>query len=168
MTGPIKGADPDRAPVSPHLEAAGPAAMGPDQRRAAEPARDISLRLTAADNSPVEVRLMERAGEVRVAVRSADAELSQAARAGLLQLVEQMAERGFDAEVWRPAAVERPVESGPDRHSRDAGASDQRGSDDRRHPGNRQGEQQNQRGSQPKWVDELETSFGPAKLRTGV
>ena len=166
--GPIKGADPDRAPVSPHLEAAGPAAVGPDQRRAAEPARDISLRLTAADKSPVEVRLMERAGEVRVAVRSADAELSQAARAGLSQLVERMAERGFDAEVWRPAAVERPVESGPDRHSRDAGASDQRGSDDRRHPGNRQGEQQHQRGSQPKWVDELETSFGPAKLRTGV
>jgi hypothetical protein len=144
------------------------------EHRATEPARDISLRLATPNQPPVEVRLMERSGELRVAVKSADAELSQTVRAGLSELVERLGERGFDAEVWRPAAGPQGAagDAGANGNTRHPGTSDDRRSADQngardnrdsRHP-----EQQNQRGEQPKWVDEIETGFRSTGKLTGA
>jgi flagellar hook-length control protein FliK len=51
----------------------------------------------------VEVRLSERAGEVRVAVRTPDGHLAGALRENLPELATRFAESGLRSAVWRPA-----------------------------------------------------------------
>ncbi len=67
------------------------------------PLRDISLHLSAADQDKVEVKVVQSAGEVRVAVRSADPELTVSLQQGLGDLVGRLESRGMHAETWKPA-----------------------------------------------------------------
>src|SRR5205807_1928170 len=89
-----------------------------------EPSRDITLRLSE-DNKSVEVRLVERSGELRVAVRSPDAQVAESVRAGLSDLVERLDQRGFETEVWRPqpGVTAQRSDAGSNSHpeSRDGG-----------------------------------------------
>jgi len=115
------------------------------------PARDIALRLNASDNSAVEVRLSERAGEVHVAVRSADPSLTESVRARLPELVDRLNARGFETEIWRPeqpAAAERGG-SHPNPDSQREQPSEQQ-------PGN--GRQKRDQ-AQPEWMEELSESL---------
>jgi len=114
-------------------------------------ARDIALRLNASDNSAVEVRLSERAGEVHVAVRSADPSLTESVRARLPELVDRLNARGFETEIWRPeqpAAAERGG-SHPNPDSQREQPSEQQ-------PGN--GRQKRDQ-AQPEWMEELSESL---------
>jgi hypothetical protein len=52
----------------------------------------------------VELRLTERAGEIRVAVRTADSHLAGTLRESLPALSSRLADSGFHAESWHPAA----------------------------------------------------------------
>jgi hypothetical protein len=65
-------------------------------------AREIKLELTGGDRR-VEVRLSDRAGEVRVAVRTPDSHLAGTLRENLPELSTRLAETGMRSEVWRPA-----------------------------------------------------------------
>src|SRR5207249_2551082 len=56
-------------------------------QRAGDSVRDISLKLTNKDQSSVQVRLSERAGELHVSVRTPDAGLTRGLREGLSDLV---------------------------------------------------------------------------------
>jgi hypothetical protein len=78
----------------------------------ASPARDIQLQLTQGDQR-VDVRLSERGGEVRVAVRTPDTQLAGALRDQLPRLSAQLEQTGFRTETWHPAISEAP--SGQDR-----------------------------------------------------
>jgi hypothetical protein len=51
----------------------------------------------------VDVRLIERSGEVRVAVRTPDAQLAGDLRANLSTLATRLEQSGFRAETWHPA-----------------------------------------------------------------
>ena len=123
-------------------------------------ARDIALRLSADDNSAVEVRLSEHAGEVRVVVRSADPQMAESVRAQLPELMDKLGARGFETEIWRPqqsSATERGgSESNPQSGSRDGGRDAQQERSGR--DGRQSGEE-----PQPKWMEELATSFHPPK-----
>lgn len=113
-------------------------------------ARDIALRLNASDNSAVEIRLSERAGEVRVAVRSADPALTESMRARLPELVDRLGARGFETEIWRPeqpAAEHGGTNPNPDSHREQAWEQQ---------PGN--GQQKRQQ-PQPEWMEELSESL---------
>lgn len=131
-----------------------------DKPVAAAPAQRISLTVSDSQNKPVEVHLMERAGEVRVSVRAADETMSHSMRADLGSLNGKLAQSGYNAESYTPAMANG------------GGASNERQSSDGRESsaGGRQNSQQNQsggqqqssrdgRGQRPAWVEELENSL---------
>lgn len=62
--------------------------------------REVSLHL-ADDESRVDIRLAEHAGEVRVTVHTPDRDLADSLRADLPDLVGKLHQSGFQAEVWR-------------------------------------------------------------------
>jgi hypothetical protein len=65
------------------------------------PVRDIAFQLPGTRG--VEVRVTERAGEVKVEVRSGDAALTQDLRANLHELVSNLERKGLSGEVAHPA-----------------------------------------------------------------
>jgi hypothetical protein len=77
-------------------------------------ARDIRLELGGNGNR-IEVRLQERAGEVRLAVRTPDAALAESLRDHLPSLSDRLEQSGFRADQWRvgeAAGSLRPLEVG--------------------------------------------------------
>jgi hypothetical protein len=125
--------------------------------RAGESVREISLRLTNADQSAVQVRLTERAGELHVSVRTPDVGLTRGLRDGLPDLMGKLQVNGYRAETWQPGG--NGNSTGQDR-GQDSGHSQQRNGGG----AGSHGQQQDSRGQEqeeqtPKWVNELETSI---------
>jgi hypothetical protein len=78
--------------------------------------RDMKFEVTGGQQR-VEVRLSERAGEVKMTVRTADEPLANTLRENLPALSARLAESGFKSEAWHPAAsstdeLRHTVESG--------------------------------------------------------
>lgn len=140
--------------------------FGPEDEKASGASasvRDISLKLTSKDQSPVQVRLSERAGELHVSVRTPDAGLTRGLRDGLSDLVGHLEHHGYRAESWQPTgngssnahdqAQDSPSHNNSSRQQNAGGSGS----------GSRQ--QQNARDHQepetqtPKWVGELESSL---------
>jgi hypothetical protein len=94
---PQSKAEPSRPEGSPEPEAGIPPSRPPAV------ARDIKLEVNGGDQR-VEVRLVERGGEVHVAVRTPDAHLASALREDLPALSSRLVESGFRTETWHPAA----------------------------------------------------------------
>jgi hypothetical protein len=127
---------------------------------AAAPAQHISLSLTDSDNQRVDVHLMERGGEVRVSVRTADEVLTHSMRADLGSLNGKLAQSGYSTESFAPTGANT------------SGFSNQRQSSEERDSaaGGKHNQPQNQSGGQqqpsrdgrrqrPAWVEELENSL---------
>lgn len=66
---------------------------------------DIRLELSGSGERRVEVRVTERAGEVRVAVRTPDQQLAGSLRENLPTLSSKLNDSGFRAEAWHPAST---------------------------------------------------------------
>lgn len=116
---------------------------------------------SAEGKNPVEVRVVERAGEVQVAVRTKDAQLAHVLREDLGQLVSRLESSGYRAETWHPAETTAGVRpSGQsqagdlDGHDSPNLAQDQRGGSGGQ---SQQGKHPQQ--GQPEWVDALEQSI---------
>jgi hypothetical protein len=71
--------------------------------KASGAAHDIRLEIGGGDHR-VEVRLMERGGEVRVDVRTPDTHLASTLREDLSALSSRLTESGFRTETWHPGA----------------------------------------------------------------
>jgi len=82
--------------------------------------RDIQLQLNHGEQR-VDVRLTERSGEVRVAVRTPDPQLAGSLREDLPQLSARLEQTGFRAETWHPTVSEAP--SGIERRMPAGGSS---------------------------------------------
>jgi len=72
------------------------------------PVQELSVVVSARageDRDPpqVQVRIVERGGEVKVAVHTPDVELSQALRERLGELVQRLEQTGYRTETWSPA-----------------------------------------------------------------
>jgi hypothetical protein len=94
-------------------------------------AHDIKLEVAGVDRR-VEVRLVERGGEVHMAVRTPDDRLAETLRAHLPQLSSRLEQSGFRADGWHAAgagATERRL----DVESAATGSGDTR--DEGRQPG---------------------------------
>jgi hypothetical protein len=76
---------------------------GTETARAPGAARDIRLEIGGGDHR-VEVRLMERGGEVHVDVRTPDTHLASTLREDLPALSSRLAESGFRTDTWHPGA----------------------------------------------------------------
>lgn len=70
-----------------------------------EPARDISFRIASATH-PVDIKLVERAGEIHVAVRSLDPALTKSLQANVSELAGKLERSGFHAETFIPGKLE--------------------------------------------------------------
>jgi hypothetical protein len=69
------------------------------------PLRELRFRIAEAGRrAGVEVRLDNGGQEVRVAVRTPQPELTEALRGGLHDLAARLAERGYEAQLWRPGS----------------------------------------------------------------
>ncbi len=126
-------------------------------KTAATPLQNISLQVGQAGAQKVEIRMVQQSGELQVAVRTGDADLSHGLQQGLSDLVGRLQESGFRAEAWRPG--------GPDLHSatvletKSSSESSQSGDSQPGNGGSRQesGQRQHNPSRRPAWVDELET-----------
>ena len=99
------GPAPHRPAEPPHTPPVRPTA-------AQTPARDIRLELVGTGRR-VEVRLEERAGEVRVSVRTPDGTLADTLRDNLPALSSRLEQSGFRADQWHAADANggmRPIE----------------------------------------------------------
>jgi hypothetical protein len=143
-----KAADTRPAPV----ESAGDVEAKP----AAPQAQQISLRIPGNNNQNVEIRVMDRAGEVRVSVHTPDETLAHSMREELGSLTGKLSQGGFGTEAWTPS---RPDSS---TFSNQRGTSDQQESTGGQRQGSQQGssDQQSKRddGRRPAWLEELENS----------
>jgi hypothetical protein len=116
------------APAEPHRPAT---ALPPEIAPLQPAARNIRVQVSSEEHR-VEVRLSERGGEVRVAVRTPDSQLAGALRDQLPALSARLEQSGFRAETWLPANAQRfdsssePVSAPPAPHSHE------------REPGNRE------------------------------
>jgi hypothetical protein len=143
-------------------------AAGEPQIKPSEPLKQLSIQVGDARQERVQLRVVEQAGQLQVAVRSASPELTQGLRQGLSDLVGRLDQSGFHAEAWRPGgtagAVQGPAETRQENtQAQSDGSQGQPGS-------SQQGRQQGNpnQSPRPQWVEELEGSFaGGGEQSTG-
>jgi hypothetical protein len=70
-----------------------------------QPIREISLKLADGGANQVDIQVVEHSGTVRVAVRTADQELTKSLQTNLGELVGRLEERGYKTETWIPTAA---------------------------------------------------------------
>ena len=145
------------SPATQRSEAAGDAPGQPAAARSErepEPAapqklaRDITLELDSGSQR-VAVRLVERGGEVHVAVRTPDASLAGDLRQALPSLAAKLEQTGFRTETWHPGTTPRhPAEAAAGGAPQDQNNQNGQGSSRERREGQpqpREGEQRPQR-----------------------
>jgi hypothetical protein len=123
---------------------------------------DITVRIPDASERAVDVRFVDRGGEVHVSVRTGDTEMAQTLRSGLNDFASRMDHAGIRAEIWRPGAdaSSSQNESQNQSFSDPRDQRDQRGSG--RNPSGSQDDADDNPGSssKPKWVEALEKASG--------
>jgi hypothetical protein len=155
-------------------EADAPVTQAPDLRAAPQgqptvqqgPLKDVSLSVEPVQGQKVEIRVVERAGEVRVAVHAPNSEVAQGLRQNLSELSDRLTETGYHTETWRPAASEAPATASDNKNSSGnpgGGDSQQQQNSSQQGRGQREQNQSNR----PRWVQEFETSLTTGTASTG-
>jgi len=158
-------AQPAAQPPSPAAQIASEEPVAPKP-----PATNISLQVGSAKGEVVEVRLTERAGELRVAVRTPDSDIAQGLRQGLSDLTTKLNDNGYRAETWHPADTSSLTFSAPRESGNNQGQSSNSGSQQQNQQGSQQqdGGRQNQNSSnRPRWVQELESNMRSGSQNSG-
>lgn len=131
--------------------------------KAVTPLKDISLQVGQTPEQRVEVRIVERSGELRVAVRTPDADLAHGLRQGLSEVVGRLSESGFRTETWHPGGTTGQVAS----TARSAETSADTPQQDSQGRGNTSHQEQqrhgNQQSNRPEWLDELDGTMSRNK-----
>lgn len=123
-----------------------------------DPLRNILLQLKSDDNRRIDVRLVERSGELHVAVKSADPVLAERLQQNMPELTSRLESEHFTHEVWMPKLSEaQRSESGSNSNDNSAGTDGRSGQQFNGEAGRRQGGQSQ---SRPDWVDLLENQIG--------
>jgi hypothetical protein len=128
------------------------------------PLKELSLQVGNQNQERVEVRMVERGGELHVAVRTGNADLAHGLREGMADLVSRLQETGFRTDTWRPvhAAASVSAASG----TQQSATEFRNQSDSHSNPGWSQQQSRDQHDHQqsnrPSWVEELEGSLTPA------
>ena len=121
--------------------------------------REISMRIATPDSPNVDIKLVDRAGSVRVAVRTDDTDLARNLQGGLSDLVQKLEKQGFEAEPWSPdrsagITMQPSQGSASGSNHQQQGSRDPRDASQQGHSG-----QQNGGRNRPRWVAELEEKF---------
>jgi hypothetical protein len=122
--------------------------------------QDISLQVGQAGAPKVEIHLVQHSGELQVAVRTGDADLSHGLQQGLPDLVGRLQENGFRAEAWRPGGTDSHpatvIETKSSSGSSASGNSQQDSQSGTSGSRQQSGQKQQNPSRRPAWVDELE------------
>jgi hypothetical protein len=119
-----------------------------------------------SNQESVELRVVQREGELHGAVRTGDADLAHGLRQGLPELVDRLDQGGFRPEAWRPAGVVTAPEPSSQTHSR---ASESQNPDSQSQPGwshQERGQRDHNQSNRPKWVEELEGNLAGGRERS--
>jgi hypothetical protein len=108
----------------------------------------------------VELRVTERYGEVRVAVRTTDVELQSGLRQSLPELVHRLEGEGYRADAWRPSGI--VAATTPISEARQSSQDFQRGDSQPQQGWSQQerGQHDHNHSQRPQWVEELEGNLG--------
>jgi hypothetical protein len=135
----------------------------------AAPMKDISVRIQTDHGENVDVRILHRAGDVQIAVKSADGDTTQGLRHGLSELSDRLNASGFHAETWHPGqpamAAETTADSGNSQHSQQQSQGDSQS-----HSGWSQqnsGQHDDNHSNRPRWIEELESNIS-SPAETGL
>jgi hypothetical protein len=139
----------------------------PAEAKSAAPLKDVTFQVTQ-ESAKVEVRIVQEAGDVRVAVRSGDTDLVHGLRQDLSDLSGKLQQSGYSAETWRPGAVTESTGSNNDTR-KDTGDSGN-GQPQSQSGGSHQdrGQQQQHRFNRPQWLDEMESTSNTQVHTIGV
>ena len=154
-TAPKLETTPARPEIAEHTDVKAPETLEADTKlEAAKPGavRDVKFEITG-DERRVEVRLSERAGEIKLTVRTPDGPLAGTLRENLPQLSARLAESGLRNEAWHPAATSKGEWRNTAETSQSGGTRDgeqQPGQQDR---GSQGGDQRRQRNHSPEPTD---------------
>jgi hypothetical protein len=136
--------------------------------KAAAPLKDLSIQVGQSNQASVELRVVEREGELQVAVRTGDADLAHGLRQGLPELVDRLDQGGFRTEAWRPSGVVSAPEPSSQAQSK---SSESRNADSQSQSGWSQqdrGQRDHNQSNRPRWVEELEGNLaGGGETSTG-
>ena len=152
--GPQPAADTASRPTE-RLEAT-PLHAEEDAPKTATPLKDLSVQVKQPNQESVELRVVEREGEIHVAVRTGDADLAHGLRQGLPELVDHLDQGGFRSEAWRPSGVVSAPEPSSQAQSK---SSESRNPDSQSQPGwsqHERGQRDHNQSNRPQWVEELE------------
>lgn len=130
--------------------------------KAAGPLKELSIQVGQTQQDRVELRVVDRSGEVQVAVRATSPDVAEGLRQGLSDLVGRLEQNGYRTEAWRPGGAVTSVQGTGE--SRQKEMQFQQDGSQSQSGGSQQGRQQNQQNQQnqtyrPRWVQELEGSF---------
>jgi hypothetical protein len=116
--------------------------------------QSITVKVAGAtSDTGIDLRFVERGGDIHLSVRTASPEVAQELRGGLNDLVGRLEHAGIRTEVSNTSSSN----SASADSSKDQGEPDRKGSS--RNPGDAQGQQQNSRGSnRSRWMEALEHS----------
>ena len=122
------------------------------------PVKDLSIQVGQASQERVDVRLVDRGGELQVAVRAANPVTADGLRQGLSQLADRLEQSGFHTESWHPGANVSGVQAAAESRQKSAefqnnGSPHSGGSQQQRRQGNQQ------QPSRPQWVMEMENTL---------
>lgn len=129
---------------------------------AAQPLKDLSLQMSQPGVEKVEIRLVQQAGELHVAVRTGDSEMAHGLRQNLPELVGHLEDNGFHTEAWRPGVSAAPGPGHVQESHSSASGNPQNSGDPQSRSGSQQqdGQRPRQQSNRPAWVEELESSTG--------
>ena len=112
-----------------------------------------------AGEQRVELKITDHAGEVKVAVRTADPELAGSLRENLGDLVHRLEQNGLRAENWHPAASDSVSGPRQTRHAEGESFSDGHSGRQQQHQGDGRGRREQDRQPRAAWQDEIQNSF---------
>ena len=153
----------DRAPSEPARPPDGADSVVKPDTAQVHSVRDMKFEVTGGERR-VEVRVSERAGEVKMTVRTPDAPLATTLRENLPALSARLSDSGLKSEAWHPAAsshdewrhTARPAEGGAsqDAHSqpRQQGEEPQDGAGQRRPRSTQQAPSAKEKGKDFAWL----------------
>jgi hypothetical protein len=136
--------------------------------KTAAPLKDLSVQVRQPNQESVELRVVEREGELHIAVRTGDADLAHGLRQGLPELVDRLDQGGFRTEAWRPAGVVSAPDPSSQAHPK---SSESQNADSQSQPGwsqQERGQRDHHQSNRPDWVEELEGNLaGGGERSTG-
>jgi hypothetical protein len=137
-----------------------------EESAAPHPLRELSIRIGNEASQTADVRMVERNGEIQVAVRASDSALAHSLQSEVSDLVRGLSSTSSGVEIWQPGSPSQAGGHDASQQEHGSGATGhQPEGQDSASSGNRHGGGNNERNQAPPWLDELESISSGDYLR---